>query len=132
MVGTIRISAVPWYVNKVLMPNIERLKTNLPDLTLEFDFSYALTDFRTSEVNAALRHGLGKWPGLTAIRIHHDHLGPLCGPSLLKGRDLPLSPEEIACLDTAIPPGAAQGTRYPAPQMAAREKRDSPPCRDAG
>ena len=33
--------------------------------------------------------------------------------------DIALTPEEIAGLDAAIPPGAAQGTRYPAGQMAA-------------
>lgn len=108
MVGTIKISAVPWYVNKVLQPNIERLNTELPDLTLEFDFSYTLTDFRTGEVNAALRHGLGKWPGLTAIRIHHDHLGPLCGPSLAQGRKLPLTPAEIS----ELPLAAARGYEH--------------------
>ena len=32
--------------------------------------------------------------------------------------DLVLTAEEIAALDAAIPPGAAQGTRYPASQMA--------------
>ncbi len=32
--------------------------------------------------------------------------------------DIVLSPEEIAGLDAAIPPGAAEGTRYPAGQMA--------------
>ena len=33
--------------------------------------------------------------------------------------EIPLTPAEIAGLDAAIPPGAAQGTRYPAAQMAA-------------
>lgn len=32
--------------------------------------------------------------------------------------DIRLSPDEIAGLDAAIPPGAAEGTRYPAGQMA--------------
>ena len=32
--------------------------------------------------------------------------------------DIELSAQEVAELDAAIPPGAAEGTRYPAPQMA--------------
>jgi DNA-binding transcriptional LysR family regulator len=106
--GTVRVSAVPWYVSRVLLPNIDALYAVHPDLKVEFDFSYELANFQTDGLDAALRHGLGKWPGLSAIRIHHDLLSPLCGPTLVKGRNLPLTPEEIA----ELPLTAARGYEH--------------------
>ncbi len=108
LVGTVRISAVPWYVSRILLPNIEELYRAYPDLRVEFDFSYELASFTTDGLDAALRHGLGQWPGLTAIRIHFDLLAPLCGPSLVRGLNLPLTPEQIA----QLPLTAARGYEH--------------------
>jgi aryl-alcohol dehydrogenase-like predicted oxidoreductase len=36
--------------------------------------------------------------------------------------DIALTPDEISALDAAILPGAAEGTRYPAAQMAVLER----------
>ena len=106
--GTVRISAVPWYVSRILLPNIDELYDDYPDLKVEFDYSYELANFQTDGLDAALRHGLGQWPGLTAIRIHYDLLAPLCGPKLVEGRKLPLTPEEIA----QLPLTAARGYEH--------------------
>ena len=55
----------------------------------------------------------------------HDHVIPIPGTrkaahldSNAAATDIDLSPEEIAALDTAIPVGAADGTRYPPGGMA--------------
>ena len=106
--GTVRISAVPWYVSRVLLPNIDALKNEFPDLNVEFDFSYEIANFETDGLDAALRHGLGQWPGLNAIRIHYDLLTPLCGPALVEGRKLPLTPQEIS----QLPLTAARGYEH--------------------
>ena len=49
-------------------------------------------------------------PGTKRRRYLEDNLGAL---------DVRLSPEEVARIGEALPPGAAEGTRYAAPQMAA-------------
>ena len=105
MIGTIKISVVPWYGSRFLLPRLDDFHAANPGLRLELDYSYQTVDFASSDFDAAMRHGLGDWPGLTAIRVSHDIVTPVCAPSLVEGHSLPLTPEEIG----ALPLGVARG-----------------------
>lgn len=105
MTGTLRLSVAPWYGNRILLPNIEAFRAANPGLELELEFSYALIDFRGSEFDAAVRHGSGNWPGLSGYLLQNNRVSPVCAPSLVAGRQLPLSPEAILEMDLVVPRG---------------------------
>ena len=96
MSGSLRISVAPFYGNRWLLPRLDAFRGLYPDLDLEASLSFDLVDFKSSGIDAAVRYGLGDWPGLRAMSIHRDLVGPVCAPQLLAGRTPPLDPGEIA------------------------------------
>ncbi len=109
MTGTLRISVVPWYGNRLLVPNLSGFRAANPDLDLDLDFSYELADFQKSDFHAGLRHGSGNWAGLSSYKLHHDHVSPVCAPALVAGKELPLSPDEISRMDLSVAHGQEEG-----------------------
>jgi LysR family glycine cleavage system transcriptional activator len=109
MTGTLRLSVVPWYGNRLLVPNMAGFRAANPGLELNLEFSYELADFERSDFHAALRHGSGNWPGLSSYQLHHDHVSPVCAPALVAGKALPLSPDEISDMDMAVARGQEDG-----------------------
>jgi LysR family glycine cleavage system transcriptional activator len=105
MTGRLRISVVPKYGQRFLMPKLDAFHTANPGLELEFDYSYDTVDFAKSDFQAALRHGLGEWPGTASIRVNHDRVRPVCAPSLLEGMELPLSADQIATMKLGVARG---------------------------
>ena len=102
LTGSLRISVVPWYGNRLILPRLAEFHAAYPGLVVDLGFSYELVDFSYSDFNAALRHGLGDWPNLGGYKVHGDRVTPLCAPGLIEGRDLPLDPKEIARMDIAV------------------------------
>ena len=43
-------------------------------------------DFAREEVDLAVRHGDGNWPGLDTVRLSSEQLFAVCSPKLLSGR----------------------------------------------
>ena len=41
-------------------------------------------DFASEEVDLAIRHGAGNWPGLDAVNLCPEELFPVCSPALLR------------------------------------------------
>jgi LysR family glycine cleavage system transcriptional activator len=111
MKGTLKVSVVPWYGNRLILPKLPEFHTAYPDLKVELIFSYELIDFDNSDCHAAVRHGLGNWPGLSQRRVHNDQVSPVCAPELVAGRSLPLSPKEISQMDLAVARGQEDSWR---------------------
>ena len=42
-------------------------------------------DFAREDVDVAVRHGEGNWPGLDAVRLSPEELFPVCSPKLVSG-----------------------------------------------
>jgi len=53
-------------------------------------------DFKSGDVDAAIRYGRGQWPGLRADWLTADHLFPVCSPALLAGNRPLRRPEDLA------------------------------------
>lgn len=102
MTGTLRISVVPRFGNRYLMPNLPGFRAANPGLDIELDFSYELIDFETGDFHAALRHGYGGWDKLSSYQVHNDCVSPLSVPQLVAGMDLPLSAEQISRMVLAV------------------------------
>ncbi|MBS9717956.1 LysR substrate-binding domain-containing protein [Pseudohalocynthiibacter aestuariivivens] len=96
MEGTIVISAAPFYSNRLVLPRLKRFHDKNPGLRIQLRFEDDVIDFQKTDVDAGLRYGDGKWPGLAAILLHGDQIGPVCSPSFIGNKSLPLRPTEIA------------------------------------
>jgi len=96
MSGTLKITFAPFYGNRIILPRLSRFHSLFPDIKVEPDMSSTVVDFRKSDIDAGLRYGKGLWPGLEVVPMHQDVLVPVSAPSLVAGRKLPLSPEDIA------------------------------------
>jgi LysR family glycine cleavage system transcriptional activator len=97
----LRISVAPFYGNRVLMRRLPEFRTAHPEIAVEIDLDFGLVDFETSEMDAAIRYGLGDWPDLEVALIYRDVISPVCAPDMVAGRRLPLDAAEIVKLPLA-------------------------------
>ncbi len=101
LAGPLRVTLPPFYGNRWLLPRLAGFRESHPEIDLHIDLSFDLADLFHSGFDAAVRYGHGDWPDLVCLPIHSDTVGPVCAPHLVAGRDLPLSPQEIARLTLA-------------------------------
>jgi LysR family glycine cleavage system transcriptional activator len=90
-VSTLASLAAKW-----LLPRLSTFQESHPGIDVRITTSTGLVDFRTGDVDAAIRYGRGNWPALRADWLMADELFPVCSPKLLEG-DKPLRcPEDLA------------------------------------
>ncbi len=91
----LRVSVVPSFAARWLLPRIGRFIGAHPDIDLDVRASGALADFRRDDVDVGIRHGNGPWPGVIAEHLLDDDYFPVCSPRLADGR-LPKVPADLA------------------------------------
>jgi LysR family transcriptional regulator, glycine cleavage system transcriptional activator len=84
--GVVTVSTAPDFAAKWLVCRLGRLGERHPELDLRVSASAHHVDFAREDVDLAIRHGDGKWPGLDAVRLCSERLFPVCSPRLLAGR----------------------------------------------
>ena len=90
-VSTLASLAAKW-----LLPRLSTFQEAHPGIDVRITTSTGLVDFRSGDVDAAIRYGRGHWAGLRADWLMADELFPVCSPALLQG-DKPLRcPEDLA------------------------------------
>jgi LysR family glycine cleavage system transcriptional activator len=89
-VSTLASLAAKW-----LLPRLSAFQEAHPGIDVRITTSTALVDFRTGDVDAAIRYGRGHWPGLRADWLTADELFPVCSPALLAGNRPLRSPEDL-------------------------------------
>lgn len=89
-ISTLTSLAVKW-----LLPRLSTFQEKHPEIDVRITTSTELVDFRTSNVDAAIRYGQGRWPGLDAEWLMAEHLFPVCSPKLLTGERALRRPEDL-------------------------------------
>src|SRR3954469_1609241 len=90
------VSTLASLASKWLLPRLSAFQAAHPDIDVRISTSMALVDFNSGDVDAAIRYGRGRWPGLRADWLTADELFPVCSPKLLMG-DRPLrTPSDLA------------------------------------
>lgn len=90
-VSTLTSFAVKW-----LLPRLASFQAQHPDIDVRITTSTELVDFRSGNVDAAIRYGHGQWQGLHSDWLMAEHLFPVCSPTLLKGARALREPEDLA------------------------------------
>lgn len=80
----LRLSAVPHFAASWIIPRLEDFLNRQPGLRLYVESSTRNADFARDAVDAAVRYGHGRWPGLQATRLTGLSVAPVCAPRLLK------------------------------------------------
>jgi LysR family glycine cleavage system transcriptional activator len=60
----LRLTTLPSFAQRWLMPRIARWREQHPDIALELDASHRVVDLQREGFHAAVRQGRGPWPGL--------------------------------------------------------------------
>lgn len=93
--GTLTITTSPNFAAKWLVHRLGRFSEAHPEIDLRVSASIQHVDFAREDIDLAIRHGDGKWPGLHTTRLCTEELFPVCSPKLLAGRDALRSPRDI-------------------------------------
>ena len=90
-VSTLASLAAKW-----LLPRLSKFQESHPGIDVRITTSTGLVDFRSGDVDAAIRYGRGNWSGLRADWLMADELFPVCSPALLKSGKPLRCPEDLA------------------------------------
>jgi LysR family glycine cleavage system transcriptional activator len=89
------ISTLASLAAKWLLPRLSSFQEAHPDIDVRITTSTGLVDFRSGDVDAAIRYGRGHWPELRAEWMMADEMFPVCSPALLAGKRPLQSPEDL-------------------------------------
>lgn len=93
--GVLTVNVSPSFAVKWLAPRLGRFRERFPGIELHLLTSNYYTDFAREGVDAAIRHGVGPWPGLRADRFLDDQVYPVCSPKLLEGPHAIREPKDL-------------------------------------
>src|SRR5215510_6335298 len=93
--GAFVLSVAPVFATKWLIPRLDGFHAAHPDIDVRISATLELADFERDGIDAAIRVGRGRYPGLVAHRLFGESVVPMCSPALLEGEP-PLSvPEDL-------------------------------------
>ena len=105
--GTIRITAMEYATDAILMPRLAKLLREYPDIKVEIIIDYGLTDIVTERYDAGVRSGEQVAKDMIAVRIGPDiRMAVVGAPSYFRSRPEPKKPQELLghnCINLRLP-----------------------------
>jgi len=92
----LRVTVLPSFANRWLLPRIARWRERHPALALEIDASLRAIDLQREGFHAAVRQGKGPWPGLRSERLFEQPPIIVVGSPTAARRLLGAQPEAFA------------------------------------
>src|SRR5213082_2092435 len=80
--GMLTVSTSPDFAAKWLVHRLGRFAEAHPAIDLRVSATMHHVDFAREDVDLAVRHGDGHWPGLQVTRLCSEHLFAVCSPAL--------------------------------------------------
>ena len=74
----------PSFAAQFLVPRLGRFLARHAEIDVRLNVTAPMAAFAQDDVDLAVRHGRGEWPGLRATRLMADDWSPVCSPSLLR------------------------------------------------
>ena len=93
--GVLTVSTSPDFAAKWLVHRLGHFAEAHPEIDLRVSATLHHVDFAREDVDLAVRHGEGNWPGLDTVRLSSEQLFPVCSPKLLTGRRRLTRPSDI-------------------------------------
>jgi LysR family glycine cleavage system transcriptional activator len=92
----LRVTVLPSFGNRWLLPRIGRWRERHPALALEIDASIRVVDLQREGFHAAVRQGIGPWSGLSSDRLFEQPPIIVVGSPSVARRLLGAQPEALA------------------------------------
>ncbi len=93
--GVLAVTTSPNFATKWLVHRLGRFIDAHPEIDLRVSGSHQHVDFAHEDIDLAIRHGDGHWPGLSVTRLCAEELFPVCNPKFLRGRSALRSPADL-------------------------------------
>jgi len=94
--GVLTVSVTPFFAAAWLVPRLTTFQEAHPDIDLQIVTSNTPVDFSRDGVDLAVRHGLGRYPGLHSERVLVVEIVPVAAPALVARRGMPIAAAELA------------------------------------
>ncbi|VXC86812.1 Transcriptional regulator, LysR family [Pseudomonas sp. 8Z] len=94
--SSIELAVVPTFGTQWLLPRLRAFQQLHPEVTVHLTNRTRPFLFADTHFDAAIYYGDAEWSGTQAHFLMHEHLLPVCSPSLLRGA--PVTVEHIATL----------------------------------
>src|SRR6266571_2888670 len=85
--GVLTVSTSPDFAAKWLVYRLGVFAESHPEINLRVAAASHYIDFAREDVDLAIRHGDGNWPGLDVVRLCSERLFPVCSPKFVSGRN---------------------------------------------
>ena len=86
--GVLTVSTSPDFAAKWLVHRLGHFAEAHAGIDLRVSATMHHVDFAREDVDMAVRHGDGNWPGLDAVQLSAEQLFAICSPKLMSGRRL--------------------------------------------
>jgi LysR family transcriptional regulator, glycine cleavage system transcriptional activator len=93
--GVLTVSTSPDFAAKWLVHRLDRFSEAHPGLDLRVSAAVHHADFVREDIDVAVRHGNGNWPGLEVTRLCSEEIFAICSPKLLTGRKRLEQPSDV-------------------------------------
>ena len=93
--GVLTVSTSPDFAAKWLVHRLGRFAEAYPDVDLRVSATMHHVDFAREDVDIAVRHGDGNWPGNDVTRLSPEQLFAVCSPKLLSTRHRLSKPSDV-------------------------------------
>jgi LysR family transcriptional regulator, glycine cleavage system transcriptional activator len=93
--GVLTVSTSPDFAAKWLVHRLGRFAEAHPSIELRVSATMHHVDFAREDVDVAVRHGEGHWPGLDVARLCPEQLFAVCSPKLMTGRHRLRRPADV-------------------------------------
>jgi LysR family transcriptional regulator, glycine cleavage system transcriptional activator len=93
--GSLTVTTSPNFAAKWLVHRLGRFALAHPGIDLRISASLHHVDFTGEDIDMAIRHGDGQWPGLHVTRLCNEELFAVCSPNLLRGRNALRTPSDL-------------------------------------
>jgi LysR family glycine cleavage system transcriptional activator len=90
----LRVSVMPSFAARWLLPRIGRFVAAYPDVDLEVSANSTNVDFRRDDADVAIRYGFGQWEDVRVEHLLDDTFFPVCSPRIAGG--VPKRPADLA------------------------------------
>jgi len=93
--GVLTVSTSPDFAAKWLVHRLGRFAEAHPTIDLRVSATMHHVDFAREDVDVAVRHGDGRWPGLDVARLCSEQLFAVCSPKLVSARTRISGPADV-------------------------------------
>ncbi len=78
--GQLKITVLPAFASMWLVPRLSDFQKAMPHIDIVVSADAEMVDFSRSDAQLGIRYGTTDTDGLTATRLGHDTLSPVCSP----------------------------------------------------